>query len=124
MDYKWPNDTDFAFTIFDDTDWTTTENAAPVYDLLAQYGIRSTKSAWPTASRGHAKIRGSTCADATYVGWVLHLQDQGFEIAFHNATSSSSCREDTIKALDKFAEYFGHNPYSFANHTGCGDNIY
>ncbi len=124
MNIKWPDNKDFAFTIFDDTDWSTIENVSSVYSLLADFGIRSTKSVWPIAGKRPTKIHGSTCADQDYLQWVLHLKNLGFEIALHNATYSTSCREETIEGLDCFHELFGHDPHSFANHTQCEENIY
>ena len=44
---KWPEQRKFAFTIVDDTDKATVENVKPVYDFLAESGIRTTKTAWP-----------------------------------------------------------------------------
>jgi hypothetical protein len=114
----------FAFTVFDDTDWSTIEKVADVYSFLADLGIRSTKSVWPLTGTRQGKIGGSTCDDPEYLRWVLHLQRLGFEIAFHNATLTTSYRAQTIAGLDRFRELFGHDPYSFANHTGCEENIY
>jgi hypothetical protein len=124
MSVLWPENKDFAFTIFDDTDWSTVANVADVYSLLDDFGIRSTKSVWPSGSKRPDKIGGSTCIEEDYLRWILHLQDSGFEIAFHNATSSTSYRQETIDSLNAFRDLFGHDPYSFANHTACEENIY
>ena len=35
---RWPNDKDFAFTVFDDTDSANVENTREVYALLKDYG--------------------------------------------------------------------------------------
>ncbi len=121
---KWPDDKDFAFTIFDDTDLSTTENVSGVYSLLAEFGIRSTKSVWPISGKRPAKIGGATCADRDYLQWVLHLKNLGFEVALHNASYSTSSREETIEGLSRFRELFGHDPCSFANHVQCDENIY
>jgi hypothetical protein len=124
MSIPWPHNKDFAFTIFDDTDWSTIENVSSVYALLADLGIRSTKSVWTKSAVRPAKIGGSTCVELDYLQWVLQLQRSGFEIAFHNATNSTSSRQETIEGLDSFRALLGHDPYSFANHTGCEENIY
>lgn len=123
MRISWPDNKDFAFTIFDDTDWSTIANVADVYSLLTDLGIRSTKSVW-ISGKSPARIGGSTCADEDYLRWILELQQSGFEIGFHNAANSTSCRSETITALDRFRDLFGHDPYSFAHHTGCEENIY
>jgi hypothetical protein len=47
---RFPNNKKFAFTILDDTDLSTAENVGPVYRLLAELGMRTTKSVWPLAS--------------------------------------------------------------------------
>ena len=83
---EWPDGKRFAFTVFDDTDRGTMVNLPPVYDLLARLGFRTTKSVWPIRGDGEAMIPGATCDDPDYLEWVLALQDQGFEIGFHNAT--------------------------------------
>src|SRR5881397_2840861 len=37
----------FAFSILDDTDDSTLENVKPIYDLLRERGLRTTKTVWP-----------------------------------------------------------------------------
>ena len=36
---EWPEGKDFAFTIFDDPDWDSLENASAIYSFLADLGI-------------------------------------------------------------------------------------
>jgi hypothetical protein len=121
---EWPDGKDFAFTVFDDTDLATLENVAPVYDLLAGLGLRTTKSVWPIKGAGTARIGGLTCEDAAYRSWTLELQASGFEIGSHGATYLTSPREQVILAIDRFREIYGHDPYSLANHSGCAESIY
>jgi hypothetical protein len=121
---RWPDNKDFAFTIFDDTDSQTVENVGPVYRLLADLGLRTTKSVWPLRGDKTPRNGGATCEDHDYLRWVLGLQAEGFEIALHNATYHTSVREDTIRGMDRFRDLFGHDPVSMANHTGCLENIY
>jgi hypothetical protein len=52
------------------------------------------------------------------------LQANGFEIAFHNATFHTSTREETLRGLQKFYDYFGHWPRCMTNHANCQENIY
>ncbi len=120
----WPNGKRFAFTVFDDTDRATLENVPEVYALLADLGLRTTKSVWPIRGTGRAEIPGSTCEDPAYLRWVLSLQKQGFEIGLHNATFHSSPRSETIRALDRFRSLFGHDPYTAANHASNEEAIY
>ncbi len=48
---KWPNDHDFAFTIFDDTDFVTLKNIKPIYSFLNDIGLKTTKSVWTLKSK-------------------------------------------------------------------------
>ena len=120
----WPEGKDFAFTIFDDTDLQTVENAREVYAFLADRGFRTTKSVWPLRGERCPKIGGMTCEDAPYLEWVLALQEQGFEIALHNVTYHTSPRQVTLQGIERFHHLFGHYPVSMANHVGCHESIY
>ena len=120
----WPDGKAFAFTVFDDTDCATVANTRPVYDLLADLGVRTTKSVWPLRGRKSPKVGGATCEDRTYLAWIYTLRDQGFEIGLHNTTYHTSPRADTLRGLDRFRELFGHDPAAHANHTGCHEGIY
>jgi hypothetical protein len=117
----WPDGKDFAFTIFDDPDKDTVENLEAVYPFLRDLGFRTTKAVWPI--QGDNK-KSTTCENERYLKLVLGLQEQGFEIGLHNVTSRTSTRERTAQGLERFQSLFGHTPYSMANHTGCGENIY
>jgi hypothetical protein len=65
--HAWPDGKRFAFTVFDDTDSATLESVQGVYDLLADCGLRTTKSVWVVAGdRGRGKKPGQTCADPDY----------------------------------------------------------
>ncbi|MDH3600417.1 MAG: hypothetical protein OEU26_12350 [Candidatus Tectomicrobia bacterium] len=120
----WPDGKDFAFTIFDDTDLQTVENAREVYAFLADMGLRTTKSVWPLRGGLRPKIGGMTCEDAAYLQWVLSLQEQGFEVALHNVTYHTSPRPVTVQGIEQFHHLFGHYPFSMANHVGCYEGIY
>lgn len=121
---RWPQGKRFAFSIFDDTDNATLTNIAPFYELLRSLGMRTTKSVWPLASIQPNRHDGRTCDDDDYLAWLQQLQRDGFEIAFHMARAHSSVRADTIRALDRFRECFGHDPRSMANHSRNQENIY
>jgi hypothetical protein len=121
----WPGGKTFAFTVFDDTDASTVANTKPVYDFLRELGFRTTKSVWPLAgTEPPAVVGGSTCAEPDYLAWLKTLQAEGFEIGYHNATFHSSKRAQTAEAISRFAELFGHDPHSMANHTICREGIY
>ena len=120
----WPDGRDFAFTIFDDTDNATVGNVAPVYELLADLGLHTTKSVWALRGSGAAVIGGQTCEDEDYRAWTLELQAAGFEIASHGAASETSARDRVIEAMDRFRDIYGHDPCSLANHADCAESIY
>ena len=121
---SWPDGKDFAFTIFDDTDFATLENVAPVYDLLGRLGFHTTKSVWAISGAEAPRIGGATCEDSAYRSWTLGLEASGFEIGSHGATFVTSPRAEVIRALDRFREIYGHDPFTLANHSGCAELIY
>jgi hypothetical protein len=121
---EWPDGKQFAFTIFDDPDLQTLDNVSPVYVLLPDLGLRTTKAVWPIRGNRTPKMGGATCEDEHYLKWVLDHKENGFEIALHNVTYHTSTREETMHGLETFYRLFGHYPYSMANHTGCNEGIY
>jgi hypothetical protein len=121
---EWPEGKRFAFTIFDDPDYDTTENVSAIYSFLGDLGLRTTKAVWPVKGHGTPKIGGATCQDQQYLQWMLKLKEQGFEIALHNVTHHTSTREETARGIESFHRMFGHYPHSMANHSGCAENIY
>jgi len=121
---EWPEGKRFAFSIVDDTESSTVENAKPVYDLLESLGMRVTKTVWPLGFTQKPFFGGGTLEDPDYRAWVLALQEAGFEIAFHGATDHSSTREETVRALDLFRDVLGHDPRLHANHFGQAQGIY
>jgi hypothetical protein len=125
MKIAWPDGKRFAFSVFDDTDWATLDNVKGVYACLADCGFRTTKSVWVVdgdPSRG--RCIGQTCDNPDYLRWILDLQAGGFEIGFHNCTWHGLPRSGIQAALQRFAELFGHDPLTAANHTGVTDGIY
>ncbi|MBU8934616.1 MAG: hypothetical protein KOO62_11510 [candidate division Zixibacteria bacterium] len=131
---RWPEGKAFAFTIFDDTDLATLANIRPVYDLLAECGMRTTKSVWPlnaspliSSSRAASPllpVEEASCEDKDYLDWLLGLKRSGFEIGYHMAARFTSSRETTIRGLNRFEELFGGPPSAMANHSDCEENIY
>ncbi len=120
----WPEGKDFAFTVFDDTDFSTLKNVKEVYSFLVDHGFKTTKSVWPIRGDKKPRIGGPTCEDNDYLEWVINLKNSGFEIGYHNATFHSSLREETILGIERFNHLFGHYPKSMANHAGCHEGIY
>jgi hypothetical protein len=121
----WPDGKRFAFTVFDETDCATVANVRPVYDFLAGCGFRTTKSVWVVdGDPNRGRFVGQSCDNPEYRQWVLDLQKRGFEIAFHNCTWHGSHRDAICTGLDRFAQLFGHDPVTAANHTGVEEGIY
>jgi hypothetical protein len=121
---EWPDGKEFAFTVVDDTDRATLSRVAPVYGVLDELGLRTTKTVWPLAFKRPSALSGDTLADAPYREWVLDLQNRGFEIAMHGATDHSSPRADVGLALDRFRDVLGHDPRIHVNHVGQQEGIY
>ncbi|MEW5875056.1 MAG: hypothetical protein AB1752_07755 [Candidatus Zixiibacteriota bacterium] len=121
---NWPDGKRFAFTVFDDTDLATKRNVTEVYELLYELGFRTTKSVWPLAGPGDARLSGDTCSDQQYLNWVLDLQQKGFEIGFHGATYHTSDRGQTRAGFLEFAHRFGPSPVTMAAHSMNAENIY
>jgi hypothetical protein len=123
---RYPGDREFAFSILDDTDNGTIETVGPIYELLHELGLRTTKTVWPLdCPEGSADyFRSSTMADPEYRRFAQLLQARGFELTWHGATMESSTRERTIRGLEAFKEYFGHYPTLHCNHGQNRENIY
>jgi hypothetical protein len=123
---QWPDGKRFAFTIFDDTDLSRPGNYEPMYELLYESGMLTTKSVWPATGPGleARSAEGSTCDDAEYLRYVLALQARGFEIGYHNSYYRGLPREQIARALDRFKELFGHDPVTMSNHAMSAEGIY
>lgn len=121
-----PLDSKFAFTIFDDTDHATVEKVKPVYELLSELNMLTTKSVWvfPTANRESPYYHSQTLSDPDYLSFIRWLREKGFEIAFHNASMDSSAREVTIAAFERFKELLGIYPNIHVNHYRNKENLY
>jgi len=112
----------FAFTIVDDTDNSTVQSVAPVYDLLERLGMRTTKTVWVYPSRD--SYTGGSIADPAYREWVRGLHSRGFEIALHGVGSGRFSREEILRGLEIFRETFGDYPKIHVNHADNPDNLY
>ncbi len=115
----------FAFTVVDDSDHSTVANVGPVYRLLAELGIRTTKTLWTEPAREPSQYDGSaTASDPGYREFCRSLQADGFELALHGVTMHSSTRPAIERGLAHFAEWFGHSPRMHVNHFTNADNLY
>src|SRR5664279_408702 len=102
MATSWTAGRRFAFTVFDDTDGATLQNVRPVYDLLADLGLWTTKSVWPVDVRARGAIGGETCAEPQYRAWVQWLQEVGFEVGLHGVSNATATRAETRDGLTVF----------------------
>jgi hypothetical protein len=124
--FDFPGAKRFAFTILDDTDDGTVENLTPVYRLLEDLGMRTTKTVWPLPCPEGSDnfFAGATLDDEAYCKFVVDLARRGFEISWHGATMESSTRERTVAALKRYREIFGFYPRIHVNHAGNRENLY
>lgn len=121
---QWPEGKKFSFTVFDDPDSQTCDGGKEVYSFLRDMGLRTTKAVWPVRGPREPSDHGGTCAEPEYLAWCRQLQNEGFEIALHNATLHTSTRLETIAALERFRDLFGQYPSSMANHYYSEEAIY
>jgi hypothetical protein len=123
---QFPDQRRFAFTILDDTDDSTLENVAPVYERLREYGFRTTKTVWPVdcpeGSRHY--FAADTLQRPEYREFVRALASQGFEIALHGATMESSERHRMLRALEVLESELGIRPRIHVNHGENRENLY
>jgi hypothetical protein len=121
-----PDGKRFAFSIVDDTDMATVDRGKPLYDLLHQYGLRTTKTIWvlKATSDAHAPDHGDTLRDPAYREFIVDLRRKGFEIALHGVRGGSSVRQDIIDGLDEFRNEIGQYPTMHVNHSLNADNVY
>ena len=109
---RFPDGKRFAFSIIDDTDMATLERLKPIYALLEQYGLRTTKTVWVMESNDLANPanHGDSLRDPAYREFILDLQRKGFEIALHGVRGGTSLRQETISGLDEFSRVVGQYP--------------
>jgi hypothetical protein len=121
-----PDGKRFAFTIIDDTDCATVANVRPVYELLHELGMRTTKTIWPLPGHHPDDINDAAqpVTDPDYVNFIRDLQSWGFEIALHNVRSYSSARADIERGLEAFRQMIGRGPRVQANHMFNRDDLY
>jgi len=118
-----PNDKQFAFTIIDDTDASFLENIQPIYDLLTEKGLRTTKTVWVYPPRDSVSA-GDCLQRREYLNYILDLKKRGFEIALHNVGSGDFTREEIVSGLEEFKLLIGDYPNIHINHSYNPDNIY
>jgi hypothetical protein len=121
---SWPNQRTFAFSIIDDTDFSTVSNTKPVYDFLADHGIYTTKTVWPLARLGPPTTGGHTLEDTDYCNWILDLRRRGYEIALHGISDAASDRARIVEGLERYRHILGCDPNLHTNHLGQAEGVY
>lgn len=126
LDYSFPDNKKFVFTILDDCDDATTENVVPVYDYLTEKGLFITKTVWPQPCPEGSRLffAGKTLEDTEHLKAVKRISLQGHEIASHCATMESSRRNRIEQGLAFFKREFGSVPKVFCSHGHNLDNMY
>jgi hypothetical protein len=118
----WPDGKKFAFTIIDDTDNATVSNVGPVYALLSNLGLKTTKTVWCYPSR--SQFSAQCLEDSLYLSFIKDLYAKGFEIASHGVGCGSFTREEIIRGIELFKDLLGFYPTMHINHSHNPDNIY
>ncbi len=121
---RFPEGKKFIFTIVDDTDDAFFETIKPVYDVLFQNGLRTTKTVWVKPVRDHKISKGDCLERTEYRDFILDLKHKGFEIALHNVGSGDYKRQEIIDGIDKYKNIIGQYPELHINHSYNPDNIY
>lgn len=121
-----PDGKRFAFSIVDDTDQTTVARGRPLYDVLYDAGLRTTKTVWALDKAPDAvpTDAGESLADPDYRAWILELQRKGFEIGLHGVRGGSSERAVTQAGLAYYREVLGTDPRHHVNHALNKENLY
>jgi len=122
----YPGGKRFAFTIVDDTDCGTVATLEPVYALLRELGMRTTKTVWVRRSPmpDQFDANSETLENPRYLEFVRSLREDGFELAMHTAAPGSSVRAETIAAYDRYFTLFGSDPAMNVNHSMNRENLY
>jgi hypothetical protein len=121
---RYPGNKRFAFTIFDDTDYSTLENTLPVYRFLGQIGMRTTKSVWPLGPVPAGRVSGATLQDDRYLDFIRGLKADGFEIALHNVQNHDATRDVVQRGFEEFENLLDQRVRIHCNHSDNRDNLY
>ncbi len=132
-----PHGKDFTVSFVDDTDLSTIDNTAPVYDLLSDLNIKGTKTVWIHRQKRSSAFsekdeyivssnthNGSTLEDEEYLDFIKSLRTKGYEIALHGITAGNSYRDEIIEGIDTFKHIFGDYPKINILHERNRENLY
>jgi hypothetical protein len=119
---QFPGGRSFAFSVFDDADNGTVENLSPVYELLNECRILTTRSVWVYPPRG--RFSGQSLLDDDYLEFILRLRSLGFEIALHGVGDGVFTRQEIAEGFEIFSQKIGEYPRIHVNHADDGSNLY
>jgi hypothetical protein len=119
---KWPLNKEFAFTVIDDTDYSTVQNIKPLYEYLKAKNIITAKTIWIYPPSDYFK--GQTVQDKEYYDFLLEIERDGYEILLHSVGSGIFKRPAIIEGFEIFKEKFGRYPSVNINHSLNPDNMY
>ena len=119
---KWPEGKSFAFTIIDDTDFSFLHNIEPIYKLLNDCNIITTKTTWVYPPRDN--FTGDSLQDEKYLDFIKKLIEKGYEIALHGVGSGSFTRNEIKTGIEEFKHLLSFYPKTHINHSRNPDNIY
>jgi hypothetical protein len=121
---KFPEKKLFAFTIIDDTDDAYFENIKPIYDILFENRLRTTKTVWVYPPRDINESKGDCLNRNEYLNFIKDIHSKGYEIGLHNVGSGDYKRNEIIEGLNEFHLKLGFYPKLHVNHSYNKDNIY
>ena len=76
---KWPHNKKFAFTVIDDTDYSTIDNTKLIYEFLHEMKIKTTKTVWVYPSKD--RYSGDTLSKKDYLNFILIKKIYSFYIS-------------------------------------------
>lgn len=119
---QFPGGRRFAFSVFDDADNGTVENLSPIYEMLNECRVLTTRSVWVYPPRG--RFVGESLLDDAYLSFILNLQSLGFEIALHGVGDGVFTSKEIAEGLEIFRQKIGDYPRTHANHSANPSNLY
>jgi hypothetical protein len=119
-----PENKQFAFTIIDDTDDAFLSNITPIYNILYENGLKTTKTVWVYPPRDITESKGDCLQRNEYLDFIIDIYSKGFEIGLHNVGSGDYKRDEIIQGLEEFHLKLGFYPKLHVNHSYNKDNIY
>lgn len=96
----------------------------PIYGVLLDHGLRTTKTVWPLRPLGTPITGGGSLEDRDYLSWVRELEGSGVEIGLHGVADESSTRLRIEQGLQCYEDKLGAAPRLHVNHVGQDEAVY